>query len=171
MRTGLDAGSVLAVVRPGDLPCAVGGSKAGQDADKERGAIRDSGRSGVRPWRGRRRFADFVAVFGTGRRGHWGSGIRAGFGELEDNDRSDFAQRPGPDCGSLGSPCNRLVLQLSHGTYRSYRGGLVGASVGFAFLDWRRMAVLAVSGSAGFAAGLLTGGLLRYSFPVVRGGG
>lgn len=71
-----------------------------------------------------------------------------------------------------------VLVALAIGSFFNYPmgligaivGGLVGASVGFAFLDWRRMAVLAVSGSAGFAAGLLTGGLLRYSFPVVRGG-
>jgi hypothetical protein len=50
-------------------------------------------------------------------------------------------------------------------------GVVVGASLGVAFLDWRKVLGLAVVGAVGFGVGLLAGGLLRASFPIIRGVG
>jgi hypothetical protein len=40
-----------------------------------------------------------------------------------------------------------------------------------AFLDWRTVLGLAVAGAVGFGVGLLAGGLLRATFPIIRGVG
>jgi hypothetical protein len=50
-------------------------------------------------------------------------------------------------------------------------GAVVGASLGVTFLDWRVILALAVAGAVGFGVGLLTGDLLRASFPLFRGVG
>ena len=47
-------------------------------------------------------------------------------------------------------------------------GGVVGASLGAVFLDWRPIVALAIAGAVGFSAGYLAGDFLRASFPIVR---
>ena len=78
--------------------------------------------------------------------------------------------------GAVGLAAGALVA-LSAGALFNYSpviiggitGGMIGASLGTAFLDWRRMLILALAGGAGFSAGLLAGSLLRYFLPTVRG--
>jgi hypothetical protein len=79
--------------------------------------------------------------------------------------------------GALGLAVG-VFATLTVGSYFNYSaiplgalvGVVVGASLGVAFLDWRKVLGLAVAGAVGFSVGLLAGGLLRASFPTLSAG-
>jgi hypothetical protein len=77
--------------------------------------------------------------------------------------------------GALGLTIG-VIAGLMLGSFFNYSevaiaamvGTVVGASLGAAFLDWRTIPALAVTGAVGFGIGLPAGHFLWASFPVLR---